>query len=333
MRIVLVIFITLAFLGCGGAKPTTGMIAGPAWYLKQNVQAQTKYDTLGYGEGSTLKEAELNAKESIAQTLSSKVDSKMSLHSTDEFSRTKAEVKITSNVNLQNLKTLKKQHLNGTYYVAIKYENLDLAYRVEKSIGHINCENEKMNSYLQKTSLAKSVNSAVKCEIATKLQRRNSAWYLTYKEHMFLLNESEFEQLYISTNSTKYGFESSKKVLKDGDSFHFSFSSNETVYVTLLDVYANGVVTLLQDSTLVDGSLQIPSKESDSYFEAGLVKEGEDTHDLYVAIFTKEPIDMSRYEYANEELASSELAYKFDELLDSLDKYEYATILLRTKVK
>jgi hypothetical protein len=79
--------------------------------------------------------------------------------------------------------------------------------------------------------------------------------------------------------------------------------------------------------------LQIPSKNSQNYFEAGLVKKGIDTYDLYVAIFTKKPLDMSRFEYANEDLASSELAHKFDELIENLDNYNYATILLRTKVK
>lgn len=66
---------------------------------------------------------------------------------------------------------------------------------------------------------------------------------------------------------------------------------------------------------------------------ACVVKEGEDTHDLFVAIFSKEPLGTSRFEYANEELATNEEAYKFDELLELMQKHEHATLFARTKAK
>ncbi len=42
---------------------------------------------------------------------------------------------------------------------------------------------------------------------------------------------------------------------------------------------------------------------------------------------------MSRFEYANADLAESELAYKFDELIGVMHQVEYSSVLLRTKVK
>ena len=63
------------------------------------------------------------------------------------------------------------------------------------------------------------------------------------------------------------------------------------------------------------------------------MKNGVGTFDLYVAIYTNNPIDMSRFEYANVDLASREFSYKFDELMDVMDGYEYSSTLLRTKVK
>ncbi len=333
MKIFFSIVITLSFLGCGGTSPTPEIESNPSWYMEQTLKTDTKYEIIGYGEGSNLDEAKANAKEDIAQKLSSNVQSSMSIISNDEGSKSNANLNITTNINLVNLKTLKMQEVNSSYFVALKYENLDLAYRMKKSFGDTKCENGDVNSYIKNTTIFQNITSAVGCELSIKLQRENSAWYLTYKEQMFLLNNSEFEQFYESINNQKYTFMANQKVLKDGDSFYFNLSSDEMVYVTLLDVYENGIVTLLQDSILIDKKLQIPSKDSQSYFEAGLVKENQDTHDLYVAIFTKEPLDMSRFEYANEELASSELAYKFDQLINFIDKYEYATILLRTKVK
>jgi len=331
MRIFLAVLVMLTLAGCGGTKPNPNEGLSPAWYMKQNLPVFNKYEIIGYGEGESFKEAEANAKEDISQRLSSEVDSSISVHSTDKGSMSEAKLKVTSKLNIQNVKTIKREQMENGFFVALKYENLDLAYRVQKTIGNVECKNEEVSSYMKETTLYQSIKKAVECELSVKLQRRNSAWYLTYKEHMFLLSDSEFEQLYTSIQNQKYSFEPSKKVLRDGDEFHFTFSADEDMYVTLLDVYENGIVTLLQASTQFSGDLQIPSKESESYFEAGLVEEGKDTHDLYIAIFTKEPLDISRYEYANEELASSELAYKFDELINFISKYEYASILLRTK--
>ncbi|MEA2091084.1 MAG: hypothetical protein U9O83_01810, partial [Campylobacterota bacterium] len=148
----------------------------------------------------------------------------------------------------------------------------------------------------------------------------------------FLLSDDEFEELFVSSKNNNLMIKSNKRVLVDGDSFYFIIDAKEDGYITLLNVYESGIVTLLQNSTKIKNSLQIPSKESSNYFEAGVVKEGEDTHDLYVAIFTKKPLDMSRFEYADEELASSELAYKFDELIKVMNTNEYSSLLLRTKV-
>jgi len=89
----------------------------------------------------------------------------------------------------------------------------------------------------------------------------------------------------------------------------------------------------LKSSIKISKYLQIPSKESQNYFEAGVIEEGKDTHDLYIAIWSEKPLDMSRFTHADEELNSNESAYKFDELIELLDTKEYSSILLRTKVK
>lgn len=120
---------------------------------------------------------------------------------------------------------------------------------------------------------------------------------------------------------------------KRGESFHFVLNANEAGYVTLVDVYESGVVTLLEPSKKLEKTLRIPSVESAYEFEAGVLEMGRDSHDLYVVFFTKEPLDMSRFTYANEDFASDENAYKFDELLELMQRYENATLLLRTEAK
>ncbi len=331
MKLILFIFITLLFVGCAGETPKP--TAAPTWYTNQSLPVINKYDVVGYGQGTTLNEAQANAKEAIAQSMVSKVDSSFSSVATDEGSSSKSELKITSNLNLQNVQTLRQKQINGTFFVAMTYENLDLAYRVKTTLGDMQCSDESVNTYMRQTPLFNSILASTQCALDLRLNRRNGAWYLTYKESLFLLSDDEFEELYVSTSNNSFEFSSSKNVLMDGDSFFFTFNAKQEGYITLLDVYENGIVTLIQASTPIKDSLQIPSKESSNYFEAGTLKEGEDTHDLYVALFTEKPLEMSRFTYADEDLASSESAYKFNELIDLMSKHNYSSLLLRTKTK
>jgi len=333
MRLIIFILATIFIVGCGSFNP----IIKPQWYAQHQLNSKVKYEVFGYGQGSTLEEAKANAKEDIALTLLSKVDSSFisntTTHNHSYTKQEKASLKVTSKLNLYNLKTIKQEQQNGIFYIVLKYKNLDLAYRVKTTIGDYTCNNTKIDNYLQKTPLLKKLSSSLSCELNFKLDRRNEAWYLKYKEYMFLLSNDEFEELYVATSSEHISMKSSKRVLYDGDSFYFTFNSKKSGYITFIDVYENGIVTLLQESTPIKNTLQIPSKKNENYFEAGLVEDGQSTYDLYVAIYSDKPLDMSRFIYVSEELAKSEVAYKFDEFIEFLRDYEYSSVLLRTKVK
>ena len=292
-----------------------------------------KYDVVGYGQGTTLNEAQANAKEAIAQSMVSKVDSSFTSIATEAGGTSRAQLKITSNLNLQNVQTLRQKQINGLFFVAMTYENLDLAYRVKTTLGDLQCTDESVNTYMRQTPVFNSILASTQCALDLRLNRRNGAWYLTYQESLFLLSDDEFEELYVTVFNDDFEFRSNKNVLVEGDSFFFTFNAKKEGYITLLDVYENGIVTLIQASTPIKEGLQIPSKESSNYFEAGTLKEGEDTHDLYVALYSDKPLEMSRFTYADEDLASSESAYKFDELIELMNRHNYSSLLLRTKTK
>lgn len=331
MRTLLILLGVILFIGNTKVEAQTKVY--PEWYKNRELHSEAKFEIIGYGQGLTIGEAQANAKENIALTMFSKVDSSFTSVSTDYKQRNEATLKITSKLDLQNLKTLKQEYKDGTFYIALMYKNLDLAYRIKTSIDNIQCSDKEINSYLKQTLLYKSIRLSIGCELDVKLDRRNKAWYLKYKGHLFLLNSDEFEELFVNTNNDSFKFNSNKNVLTDGDSFYFTFNSKEDGYITLLNVYENGIVTLLQASKFIKNTFQIPSKDSETYFEAGLVKDGIDTYDLYIAIFTKEPLDMSRFEIGDKDLSSNESAYKFDELMEVMHSNKYASILLRTKTK
>lgn len=333
MRFFLLACAAFVFMACSPDAQPPHAIKPPLWYGVENALNLSSYEVVGFGEGKSLAEALAHAKEMIAQKLQSRVESSFESMSTNESSISKAKLKVTSALTLDALQTLKQEHANDLFYVALSYKNLDFAQRVKEQLGAMACEDAPQNPYLAKTPLFKKLNAALGCKKDFRLHRQNKAWYLTLDTHLFLLGEGEFEELFIATKSGAFGFIASKQVLQEGESFHFVLSANEAGYVTLLDVYESGVVTLLQPSVKLEKTLRIPSVESAYEFEAGVLEAGRDSHDLYVAFFTDEPLDMSRFTYANEDFASDENAYKFDELLEIMRTYENAAILLRTETK
>jgi len=332
MRIILYIFIVLIFSACGTPKPKTY----PKWYENRTLDSNVKYVIVGYGQGKSMREAKANAKEDIALILKSQVESSFSSKTTTQNNdfykhKTSSILKIKTNLNLHNVKIIKQVQKDSLFFVALEYKNLDLAYRIMTTVPHLQCSQKRVNAYLSQTPLIQKLTATIGCTPDFKLERRNDAWYLQYKEYQFLLDNDNFEKLYTTIPNDAFSFIANKKVLEAGESFYFSFEAKKSGYITLLDVYENGIVTLLQSSTPIKGNLQIPSKESKNYFEAGLVKKGISTYDLYVAIYTKKPLNMGRFEYANDTLAQSETAYKFDELMDILDGVSFSSLLLRTK--
>ena len=330
----IICFFVCAFLltGCLHVEPVVENYP-PSWYGKEELFSHNSYELLGFGEGVSLAEANANAKESIAQNLMSRVDSSFTTIANNEMSKSESKLNITSQLDLQDLKTLKEEKIGGHFYVVLCYENLDFTQRVKKRLNIPTCKDEQTSSYMQNTLLFKKLRESLGCRLDFKLHRQNKAWYLHYKDHLFLLDKSQLEELYVTVPSKLFGFYASKDLLYDTESFYFTLSSKDDGYITLFDIYENGRVTLLQKSIKLISKMTIPSQESKNMFEAGLLESGTQTHDLYVAFFTKEPLDVSRFEYATEELASNEDSYKFDELIELMDNFAFSTLLLRTMPK
>lgn len=333
IRAVFIGWIAVFFMACSPEAQPPHAVKPPLWYGDEKTFVLASYETVGFGEGASLAEAQAHAKEMIAQKLLSRVESSFESVSDNQTSQSKAKLKVTSDLALQELTTLKQERTNNLFYVALAYKNLDFAQRVKERLEGLACKNEDQNRYLARTPLFAKLNAALGCARDFTLHRQNKTWYLQFGTHLFLLGDGEFEELFVSKPGEAFRFIASKARLLEGESFHFVANANEAGYITLVDVYESGVVTLLQPSIKLEKTLRIPSQESAYEFEAGVPHEGRDTYDLYVAFFTQEPLDMSRFTYANEDFASDENAYKFDELLELMQRHENATLLLRTEAK
>ncbi len=241
-KIFSILIITFLLTACATSEPKAKLY--PHWYENVAVKASNSYEIVGYGYGSTVEEAKAKAKESIAQTIVSRVNSSFESSVDVNGDKTKvnqtSKLKITTKLNLHDLKLIKQERVANSFYVALLYKNLDLAHKIKLSLDD-GCSDEKADLYMSQTSLFKTISLAVGCELNLKLSRQNSAWYLKHNEKQFLLSDDEFEELFVSLKNSNIEMQSSKNVLVDGDSFYFSFSSKESGFVTILDVYEIGI--------------------------------------------------------------------------------------------
>ena len=259
--------------------------ATPTWYL--NVKAKNSYEIIGFGEGTTLKEAKLFAKDDIAKQIQTSVASTaqrdVSLHNEELHKSFSSRTIEKTNVELQDVKLIESAKVNDTFYVALSYENLSFEKRFTKNVKKTKCSDELQNPYLSSTHLFKKLNDAIGCKLNIKLLRKNSAWYLTYKEYMQVVPKNIFEELFISTTNKNFGFIPSQSKLLQGDQFYFNFESKQNAYLSVLDVYEDGTVSIIYENKKIfkNKQLKVPDENFEYNLEAGLYEEGKATYDIF----------------------------------------------------
>lgn len=289
-------------------------VTNPDWYKTTKLQVNKENEVIGFAKAKTLYDATLKAKKNLLLKIMSKMDSSY-----------------THEINPNNLRILEYQQIEDEFFIAILYENSDLVYRFKTTIGEVDSSDKNINKFIKETPIFRNITNAMNYQLDIRVQRKEKQWYLKYKENLFLLKNDELKEFFSSVKNENFEFKASKKNLVDSEKFYFTFKTKESGYITLVDIYDNGIVTLLDSSIDIKKSMQIPPKQSNNFFEAVLMNEEKNTTDLYIAIFTKEPIDMIMFDYLNKDLSENEEAFKFDIFLQIINNYEFASVVIETK--
>ena len=316
---------------------TAGAGEIPSWFLQRTLTPQKSYEVVGYGMGGTLQEAVLHAKEDIAGQLLTEISSRRhsTLHEADGSFEHSMKVEIDAQVHtvLSDLETLRTEQKGGTYFVAMLYENLKLSQRLVRKAEKIRCLKRPPNPYLAHTPMYREIRKAAGCDIDVSLVRKDGAWYIAYDAVLLPVAPVDYDDLFVSGRHSPVTLQVSHNPLTEGERFTVTLHSSSDGYVTLLDVYANGMTAVVEPSFRIrkGETVRLPSEEADSYYEAALLEEGVPTYDLYVVLFSRAPVDVGRFETGGEELLSGEDAYKADELIRMTERYPFTTLFVRTK--
>lgn len=312
--------------------------ATPAWYYKLPAPKANTY--IGYGSASSEAEAKQKALNDITNQISVSIDYTMKSSSKlkgDEFSETITEQSAQqSTATLNGAKVLKAETLDGKYYIAMEYENIpsiDKFTRELKSRYFI--EDEKQNSYIKNSAINKSIKKSLNKSLNFELLRKDKKWYIKYKESLEPLDDRDFANFFSTTLNDDISITTNAKnnILYDGDQFYFKVNSSQNGYVTIFTVYEDGTVsTLVRNIKIRRDSLEnIPDAEFESIPQAGLMKEGVETFDLYVALYSPKKVTLDNFAHADEALIQDERYKNFDELINYLNDKTYATLKVVTK--
>lgn len=327
--------ISFVIVLCLLMDPCTRVSASPPdWFLKL---PHKHYEIVGYGEGKTLEEARTKATKNIAQSIQTRIlsesvfEEKLADRNYSQNARTRLQEK--TDVVLSELTTVRKEYREGLWYLAVKVENLPFPKKMARRLGDYACKQQRQNPYLSGTPLIQALNAELGCRPDVRLIRNHGLWYLSCDHTMLALSARDFERLFVSYTSEDLFLGSTKTDLVEGDVFSLTLKPKRKGFLSLLNVYQNGMVSVLVANKPVESNEEVafPDPSGDVELVAGLARDGGATFDLYVCLFSRRKIDVSRIQSAGSQVSRDETDFKFDEVLALMKKYTFCTEWIRTR--
>lgn len=306
------------------------LFANPLWFY--NLKPSDKNEIIGYGMASTLSNAKQNAITDIVKTISVEVDTSTDI--SKSVKNGKYNKNISSNLStkskasLSGIKVLNVEEIKGNWYVASSYDNSPIDIKLKKLLPE-NIKEEKQNNYLRDTELFQIFNSKIGKKLDYKIIRKDNLWQLRYKDITLPLNQSDFYKLFSNQSNKTITLKANKKVYKENDEMYFKIDLSKKGYVSILYVEHNGKVGVLSANKLKNRKFTYPDLKSEDTFKIANPY-GQTIKELYVAIYSKEPIDLDQFENVSDDLLD-ESNFNFHKLLEKLSKYKPSTFTIKIK--
>lgn len=292
------------------------------WYGNIPNNKQNFY--IGYGSDADEQIAKQNAIVSISNQINIKIDNEIIRDKSIVDGNYKKNIFIKSSQktksNLIDDKLLKVSYEDGKYFVAIGYENIP---NIDKFKNKLKAKGYKVNfyNYLKNFDLA----------------RIDKKWYIKYKDVIQFIKKRDFEKFFVTIPNKDLILTTNKKnnILYDKDEFYFKVKSAEDGYISILTVYEDGTVSTLMRNVPIKKNIvtNIPDKDFEAIPIAGVIEDGVDTFDMYVAIYSKKKMVLDRFVRADEELIEDERYKNFDELISFIKNKRYTTLKIVTKAR
>jgi hypothetical protein len=289
----------------------------PKWYIKNNIPFEN-YENIGYGSGATKDEAKQSAKVDISNSLQTTIKSSLIINKSstnDTYSKNvNKNVEEISNVELDNLITLKSEYIDGVYYIALKYINLSFAKKIRLKFDDIKSVKKETNSYFLNTLLLKEL----KDEFGFYPKITIDKGSLIIGNHSFKITKTILKKLFSSNTDISINLKIPKQ-LKHQEFYFINIESKNNGYLTLVQIYENGETSILFDNKQVNNNskFEYPNKNEYDGLEAYLDDNQNKAKDLAIAMICKNKKDFSYFD--NISVYKEKYAKVYGKVFDMMD--------------
>ncbi len=306
------------------------LYGAPSWFF--NIEHDEKCEIVGYGMDKELDRAKQSAISDITHSISVSVDSSVNISSSDIAGRAKQDssvsLKTHSKAILSGIEFVKVENENGLWYVGALYDNSPLEIRLKKLLP-ANLKDERQNRYLRTTWGIKSLNAEIGKKLNYKIVRKDNFWQLKYRDILILINQNNFYKFFANKKSNTISLLANKSIYRQNDEMFFNVKHKNKGYISILYVEHNGKVGLLLANHKSDKSFRYPDSKNEEVFRVANPY-NKTIRELYVAIYSKTPINLYEFENVSENLLD-ESNYNFNKLIYRLDSLDFSTFVIKIK--
>lgn len=314
--IIIAIYVSLGFAS-----------SNPNWFRTMN---EEQNQIIGYGEAELTSKATEIAKGQIASRISSKVDKKTVINKGTNndgyYKTTEHSLKVSSNIKLKDLRTVKSENINGKWYIAVAYDWTEFSIKFKKRLINYKLRDQNQNNFLTNTTLVKNLNTVINKKLNYKLYNKNNVWNIAYKDVAFNLNDDDLANLFAYKNSNIIDLELNEDIYEYGSSLSLNITSNKNGYVSIFYVGKDGQVGLIGNNLKINKSLIYPKDD------VLTIKNNSDEEKKFMiaVLYSAKKIDLRDFDkVSTKEIKNA----SFVKLLKYFEKYEYLTAVSKASAK
>jgi len=323
----------------------------PGWY--RNLTAE-EGRLIGYGEGANYPEAKTNALGDIAEQREVWVASQFNLlrqSSNEKISTaTIKTVRIKSEKRLSSVTELKHQQHNNRHYIALQLDLRPIEQIIADKITAASNIRWQGATALVHGALLKRVTQRHRnhsdtnrtTTIAVALNRENDRWILNLNNQIValdaldtLLNWQPYQKPGYDLTLTQKAGKTDYRLQK-GTAFRLipaapahTLDRGEAEYLTLTNISSDGRVAILLDSTLAKTIKQFPAEDAEREMIALPVNLEIPDRELYLALWSPQPLDLTPYHQTGYRLEKRESDYRHERIIRRLDQQQITAIAPR----
>lgn len=311
---ILIILITI-FIQVGFCSNT------PQWFF--NLKPEQN-QIIGYGTSTKLEDAKKNAKNEVATSIHSKIDSYMNMERSTQGDKItkkfKKSITVTTNIDLENLQIIKSDFINNKWFIAAAYDLSSFSLQMKKKLENLELKNEKQNKYLTNTTLIKELNDIIGKTLDYNIYVKDDIWWIAYKNQALKIPQKRYAELFTFIDSENLKIKANKTVYKSNEDIRFKIQSKTKGYVSLFYLNEFGNVGKIFQNKAIEDQLIYPTqsrltvKSIDKKYRKFLL----------AAVFTKDKVNFNKILEVQENRLQN---VNFPHLLDIFEKYDFTTVV------